>query len=112
MKLVQTSFAIISVVALTACGHSGSYQTAVQDVRAVNSRIVTRAPAPRAVQAVTATVHHHGRVDVSYPRWDSADPYQPWKSNYAPNLGENGNNDGSSTTGGDNSGGSSSNGTY
>jgi uncharacterized membrane protein YgcG len=74
----------------------------------VSNRQVLRAPAPRAVSAITATIHQHGRVDVSYPWWDAHDPYQPWKSNYAPNLGEAGNNDGSGTTGGDSTGGSAS----
>jgi hypothetical protein len=68
----------------------------------VTPRIVQRAPLGRAVVARTAAVHDHGRVDVAYPWWDSQDPYQPHKSNYAPNLGEAGNNDGSSTTGANN----------
>jgi uncharacterized membrane protein YgcG len=73
----------------------------------VSNRQVLRAPAPRAVTAITATIHQHGRVDVSYPWWDAQDPFQPWKSNYAPNLNEAGNNDGGNT-GGDSSGGHSS----
>jgi hypothetical protein len=110
MKILNASLIAATSLAVTACASSGSYRTATEHV-VVSSRIVQRAPAPRALQARTVVVHDHGRVDVSYPHWDARDPYQPWLSNYAPNLGEAGNNDGGST-GGDNSGGhSSSNGT-
>jgi hypothetical protein len=109
MKVSYLAIVLPLTIGLTACGTSQSYQTAISGV-VVSQRVVQRAPLPRAVVARTAAVHQHAqKVDVAYPWWDAQDPYQPWKSNYAPNLGEAGNNDGGNT-GGDSSGGHSSNG--
>jgi len=90
MRNILIASLLASTVA--ACGHSQSYQTAVSGV-VVTSRVVQRAPLPRAVVARTVAVHDHGRVDVAYPSWDARDPYTGL-SNYAPNLHESGNSDG------------------
>jgi hypothetical protein len=106
MRNIILASLLASTVA--ACGHSGSYQTAVSGV-VVSTRVVQRAPLPRAVVARTVAVHPHAqRVDVAYPYWDARDPYQPHLSNYAPNLGEAGNNDGGHSGGHSSDGASSS----